>query len=108
MFNQDSLYKGYEKRLNKLPKAQGTEPAAMDQDQAHINYGSAARPSDSALERMAGELKDRQEGELDPQNDDDDDDDDSISQILICFPFFPLFQLVQSSAGGGKNTIRKM
>jgi len=61
VFNQDSLYKAYEKRLNKLPKNQAA--GESDQDQAAINYGSAERPSDSALNRMVGELKDRQEGE---------------------------------------------
>lgn len=63
VFNQDSLFKAYEKRISKLPKQQGGQPSSAEEDQSVVNYGSAAKPSDSALERLSTELKERQEGE---------------------------------------------
>ncbi|CAM9401087.1 unnamed protein product [Phaeothamnion confervicola] len=63
IFNRDSLFRGYEKRLGTLPPnagggARGSELVVPADP---LLYGETSKPSEVALERMAGELRNRAE-----------------------------------------------
>ena len=60
VFNQDTLYRAYEKRLKKLPQNRSADDDDGSFDEV-IVPGQAPKPTREALSRMVRELKDRDE-----------------------------------------------
>ncbi|OQS08003.1 pre-mRNA-splicing factor syf2 [Thraustotheca clavata] len=58
VFNQDSLYKGYKKRLNVLPEAKD-KPAIAQEAYDPLEYGRQDKVSEEGVERMVAELEHR-------------------------------------------------
>ncbi|KDO33625.1 hypothetical protein SPRG_01603 [Saprolegnia parasitica CBS 223.65] len=65
VFNQDSLYNAYKKRLNTLPPADGASSAPKTRSSDAIepydplNYGRQDKVSEEGVDRMVAELADR-------------------------------------------------
>ena len=65
---QDSLFKAYKKRLDKLPSTggpSGDAKAPTGEDPDPTMYGRAPKPEPEALNRLVDELAQREEGESD-------------------------------------------
>jgi cyclophilin family peptidyl-prolyl cis-trans isomerase len=61
VFNTDTLYKAYEKRLDQLPTHALQVGEAGGSVVDTLGYGRAGKPTEAALDRMVGELEERRE-----------------------------------------------
>jgi len=57
VFNTDTLYKAYERRLDNLPKKRFNSGVAITETAYELNYGDAPKPAEANLQAMTKDLE---------------------------------------------------